>query len=88
MEPQEAASGKRGVWEQNAPEERACSAHTCWHFKCHPSARQDLVQGPLSSQQCPDPGESSLPKEGGTSLHGGQVSLNYSKDDLWNDLNF
>lgn len=88
MEPQEVASGERGVWEQNDPEERACSAHTCWHFKCHPSARQDLVRGPRSSQQCPDPRESSLPKEGGTSLHGGQVSLNCSKDDLWNDLNF
>ena len=44
--------------------------------------RQGLAQGPLPTQQCPDPGESSLPREGGTSLPGGQAGLNGSKRDL------
>lgn len=62
--------------------------HTCCAFRCHPSARQDLLRGP-SSQQCPDLENPHCPPGRGTSLHGapGQVSLNYSRG-FWNDLNF
>lgn len=74
VEAQQVASGERGVWEAEWPRGEGLLCPHLLAFQVPPICQTGPAQGSLSSQQCPDPGESSLPKEGGTSLHGAQVS--------------